>query len=149
MYSVVPKMKLLHKIVIPKISSEWKKVADFLEIEFSIIDIIQENFNGEPSSCCEEILREWLRSDHGVQPKTWSTLITSIKEIKHLAAASEEIKKELTSKSPLITLSTLVLPVHRNYSFTYVMPYTIYKWVIYIKSAHFWTFLLAKLHTLG
>jgi len=92
-------MKLLHKIVIPKISFYWKKVADFLEINFSMIDLIQERFKGEPNVCCEEILREWLRSDRGAQPTTtWSTLITSLKEITQLAAVSEEIEQELKSK---------------------------------------------------
>ena len=95
-------MKLLHKIVIPKISSYWKKVADFLEINFSMIDLIQERFKGEPTVCCEEILREWLRSDQGAQPTTWFTLITSLKETTQLTAISEEIEQELKSKQWLL-----------------------------------------------
>ena len=91
-------MKLLHSIVIPKISSEWRKVADFLDLELSLIKIIQERFNNDPTKCCEEMLREWLMSDNGLQPKTWFTLIKTLKEFKQLPMVSEEIEQELKGK---------------------------------------------------
>ena len=86
-------------MVIPKVSSEWKRVADYLEVEFSMIDVIQERFKSDSKACCEEVLREWLRSDHGVQPKTWSTLIATLRESKELATIAEEIEQELKSKT--------------------------------------------------
>ena len=104
---IVPKMKLLHKIVIPKVSSKWKRVADFLEVEFSKIDMIQDKFKSDPNVCCEEALREWLRSDYGVQPKTWSTLIATLREIKELTTITEEIEQELKSKNMILILSLL------------------------------------------
>jgi len=91
-------MKLLHKIVIPRITYEWKTVADFLEIELSLIKIIQERCNNDPITCCEDMLREWLMCDQGLQPKTWSTLIATLKVIKKLATVSKEIEQELKSK---------------------------------------------------
>ena len=91
-------MKLLHNIVIPRISSEWKTVADYLEIELPLIKVIQERCKNDPTTCCEDMLREWLMSDHGLQPKTWSTLITTLKMIKKLATVSKEIEQELKSK---------------------------------------------------
>ena len=91
-------MKLLHNIVVPKISSEWKIVADFLELEFSIIDVVEERCKDDPVKCCEEMLREWLKTDHGLQPKTWSTLITALKVIKKLPTVSQEVEQELKSK---------------------------------------------------
>ena len=68
-------MKLLHSIVIPKILSEWKTVVDFLELNLSLIKIIQERCDNDPSTCCGEMLREWLMIDSGLQLKMWSTLI--------------------------------------------------------------------------
>ena len=91
-------MKLLHSIVIPKISSEWKTVADFLELDLSLIKIIQERCKNDSTKCCGEMLREWLMSDSGLQPKTWSTLIKTLKVIKQLPAVTEEIEQKLKSK---------------------------------------------------
>ena len=91
-------MKLLHNIVVPKISSEWKIVADFLELEFSIINAIEERYKDDAVRCCEEMLREWLNADHGLQPKTWSTLIATLKVIKKLPTVSQEVEQELKSK---------------------------------------------------
>ena len=94
-------MKILHKMVIPKISNEWKTVADFLELELSVVNNIQEKCINDSAKCCEEMLREWLMSDHGLQPKTWSALITSLKEIKQLSKVSKEIEQELKGKNKL------------------------------------------------
>jgi len=98
-------MKLLHKMVIPKISTWWKTVADFLELEPLIIDTIQEQCGNDHAKCCEEMLRKWLTSDNGLHPKLWPTLIGSIKDIEHLSTCGEEIEQELKSK--IITVSSL------------------------------------------
>ena len=90
--SIVPIMKQIHKLLVPMVSFKWKTVAEFLEIE---TDIIEEKLGGDPVGCCEEVFREWLNSDHGVQPKTWSTLITTLREIKQLAVVCKRIELEL------------------------------------------------------
>jgi len=89
-------MKQIHRLLVPAVSFKWKTVADFLEIE---TDTIEENLKGDPTGCCEEVFRKWLKSEHGVQPKTWSTLITSLREIRQLSAVSEMIELELRGKS--------------------------------------------------
>jgi len=103
-------MKQMHRLVIPKISIKWKAVAELLEIE---TDNIEDKWKGDSADCCEEVLRVWINSDHGLQPKTWSTLILAIKEIKQLALVSEEIKKELKSES-LYTLLYQILMLHTH-----------------------------------
>ena len=87
-------MKQIHKLVIPKVSFKWKTVAEFLELE---TDTIEEKLGGDPTGCCEQVFREWLKSDHGVQPKVWSTLIKTFREIKPLVIISEKIENELKS----------------------------------------------------
>ena len=93
----MPKMKLLHNLLIPKISSEWKTMADFLEMKFSVIDAIEEKCKNDSVKCCEELLREWLKNDHGLQPKTWSTLIQTLKEFKKLSTVGKEVEQALKS----------------------------------------------------
>ena len=47
-------------------------------------------------ACCE-LLCEWLSTDHGIKPKTWTTLLTALKQIKKLTSASNEIEKDLAA----------------------------------------------------
>ena len=88
-------MKQLHKHVIPKIAAYWKTVAEFLELETTTIDHVEERFRDDPTRCCEEAFREWLKSDDAVEPKTWLCLMTILKEIKSLNLCIREISHEL------------------------------------------------------
>ena len=98
MYHLELTMKHLHQLVIPKVASEWKTVADYLEFKLSLIKIIEEQCRNDPVKCCTELFRQWLSSDDGVGPKTWSTLIIILKEIRLLSAATQEIEENLKCK---------------------------------------------------
>ena len=91
-------MKQLHKHVIPKIAAYWKTVAEFLELETTTINHVEDTFRDDPTRCCEEIFREWLKSDDTVEPKTWSSLMTTLKEIRALNLVIEEIFDELKNE---------------------------------------------------
>ena len=82
-------------IVIPLIQAEWEDVAYILRYEIPIVDAIIEQHNNNPFKCCREVLKDWLRSNRGVSPKTWSTLLNLIGKLPNLAAAKEEIISEL------------------------------------------------------
>ena len=69
-------------------------VADYLEFTLPLIKIIEENCRHDPVKCCTELFRHWLSSDYGVGPKTWSTLIVALKEIKQLATVTKEIEQK-------------------------------------------------------
>ena len=97
-YCTEPTMKHLHQLVIPNIAAEWKTVADYLEFTLPLIKIIEEKCRDDPVKCCTELFRQWLSSDYGVGPKTWSTLIVALKEIKQLATVTKEIEHKLNCK---------------------------------------------------
>ena len=80
-------------IVIPRIQAEWEDVAYALDFEIATVKAIKTNDN--PKKCCRELFIDWLSTDHGVGPKTWSTLIEKLKKIEELAAATNEIINEL------------------------------------------------------
>jgi len=86
-------MKFLHKIVIPKIASEWKIVAIQLDYDISTINLIAETGKEDPIECCTELFTNWLTTDNGIAPKTWSTLINTFQDIDHLSRVAKEIKK--------------------------------------------------------
>ena len=93
-------MKQLHQFVIPNVAAHWRKIGEFLEFRISAIDLIEERYKNDPIKCCEEIFREWLKTaDCGVGPKTWSTLIETLKGIKRLKSFAEEFCYQLCKSS--------------------------------------------------
>ena len=91
-------MKDLHQLVIPSVAAEWKIVAYHLEFKLPMIKIIEEQYRNDPVKCCSELFRQWLSSDCGVRPRTWSTLIKTLREIKQLSTVTEEIEGKLNCK---------------------------------------------------
>ena len=91
-------MKQLHQLVIPRVAAEWRTVADYLEFKLPSIKIIEEQYRSDPVKCCTKLFRHWLSGDYGVGPRTWSTLMKTLKEIKQLSAVTRQIELELNCK---------------------------------------------------
>ena len=96
-------MRLLHKIVVPRIAADWSIVADYLKYEVKDKQAIKERCHHNPGRCCVDLLEDWLSSDRGVSPKTWSRLIKALKEIKSLTAATEMIIQDLAQAGVFVT----------------------------------------------
>ena len=94
-YYPEPNMKWMHKIVIPNVSYCWKTVADFLEYPIPKKREIIERQRDDPTKCCVELLEDWLSTDNGVKPKTWSKLLSLLKEIRELRNISLSIEQQL------------------------------------------------------
>jgi len=88
-------MKWMHKIVIPEISYLWKTVADYLGYEMPKKKEIEQKKLGNPTQCCAELLEDWLFTNNGVKPKTWSKFLSVLKEIGDLTRASQKIENRL------------------------------------------------------
>ena len=85
----------INKIIIPKIQAEWEDVAYALCYKIPTVKAIKAKCNDNPKRCCKELFKDWLSTDHGASPKTWSTLLDKLKEVDDLAAAKDEIMEEL------------------------------------------------------
>jgi len=96
-------MKDLHKTVFPKIAAEWKMVADYLNYDIPTINLIAETGKEDPMKCCIELFIDWLSTDNGLAPKTWSTLIETLKKIRQLSGAAKQIEESLKCKVNHIT----------------------------------------------
>ena len=85
----------LIKIVIPKVKAEWEYVAYSMKYDVATVkEIIKDCSNAE--ECCEKLFEDWLSTDHGAAPKIWSTLLQKIKDVDSLAAAVDDIKRQLS-----------------------------------------------------
>ena len=81
-------MKWMHKVVIPKVSYCWKKVADFLDYPIEKKREIEIRQNADPYNCCVELMEDWLTSDRGAAPKTWHKLVSVLKEVEELSSST-------------------------------------------------------------
>ena len=90
----------LNRIVIPKIQAEWEDVAYALLYDITTVNGIREKYPANPRKCCKELLKDWLSTDHGAHPKTWSTLLDKLNEVDELAAANNEIMDEFKKLKP-------------------------------------------------
>ena len=95
-------MRLLHEIVVPRIAADWSIVADYLEYELEYKRLIRENCRDNAQRCCVQLLEDWLSSDRGVSPKSWSKLIEVLRGIKSLKATTEKIVKDLTTAGVIV-----------------------------------------------
>ena len=95
-------MKWMHKLVIPQICSHWDKVADFLEYPIAKKREIQKSEHGAVYKCCEKLMEDWLTSDRGITPKTWSKLVSVLKEISDLFSEALSIEQSLVKNGLLL-----------------------------------------------
>ena len=95
-------MRLLHEIVIPRIAADWSLVADYLKYELEHKQQIREKCRDDPERCCVELLEDWLTSNRGVTPKSWSKLIEVLREIKSLKATAEKIVEDLVTAGVIV-----------------------------------------------
>jgi len=92
-----PEMADLITIVIPRIEAYWEDVAFILRYNIPKVMAIKESHGGNATKCCRELFVNWLSTDYGVSPKTWSTLLKKLKEIDWLKRATEEIMEDLNN----------------------------------------------------
>ena len=93
---IEPTMKQLLISVVPRIATEWDKVAHYLEFSISTIKIIRRQYRDDPKECCYRLLEEWISTDEGVTPKNWDTLLSTLKQIRELTSICSDIEKDLT-----------------------------------------------------
>ena len=84
----------LIKIVIPKVKTKWKNLAFSMKYDIVTIKAIKRNYS-DSEECCKTLFEDWLCTGHGAVPKTWSTLLQKIKDVDGLAAAVDDIKRQL------------------------------------------------------
>ena len=88
-------MKHIINIVIPLLKAQWEDVAYNLDYESPTIDGIKESCHVDPKKCCQKLFKDWLDTNHGIKPKTWSTLLNAIVENEDFTKATEDILEKL------------------------------------------------------
>ena len=94
-FCLVPKMKDLISIVIPRIAARWDTVAHYMEFQIYEINIIKKKCNSDPEECCKELFERW-REQQNKYDRSWKMLLDILKQIKHLAAVTDMIEREVS-----------------------------------------------------
>ena len=91
-----PQMGDLVKYVIPNVEAHWEDIAyAVLNCNIPTVDSIRQKHQNNVRGCCQELFENWLKTAHGIKPKTWLTLLTHLKEVEKLTVVTEMIKEEL------------------------------------------------------
>ena len=105
----------LNKYVISKIKTEWEDVANALCYETNVVEAIKSKYDN-PKESCKELLKDWLKTNNGVGPKVWSTLLDKLGKVDKLTTARKEILKDLEAvetpqSSAALSLSNLKVKI--------------------------------------
>ena len=106
-------MKLLYKLVIPKISAHWDVVLANLEYDLAFKLELDRKYRGNPRECCTALLEDWISSDRGISPKTFTKLLAVLCTINDIAPFMRDIidglKKEGITIGNYINMITVTI----------------------------------------
>lgn len=88
-------MKVIKKIVVPRVSTHWEILGAYLITSDEESD---RKYTGDSKYCCTTVLEEWISSSRGVNPKTYTKLLEVISEIPEVAAFAKIIKQCLENE---------------------------------------------------
>ena len=89
----------MNLIVVPRVCVWWEDVAFALYYKIPTVDTIKQKHHDDPKKCCRALFIDWLSTNNGVSPKTWSTLLNAVSIIDELKAVSKEILTEMAQFS--------------------------------------------------
>ena len=87
----ISNMRLLYKLIIPKISAHWDVVLANLEYDLAFKQELDRKYRGDPRLCCAALLEDWISSDKGVSPKTFTKLLEVLCTVDDIAPFMRDI----------------------------------------------------------
>ena len=89
-------MGCISEFVIPKIKAYWEDIAyTALKYDIASVNVIRQNHQNDVKKCCRELFENWLTTENGVKPKTWSKLLSQLRKVEELTASIEVIEEKL------------------------------------------------------
>lgn len=85
-------MKLMMRHVVDKLAPYWVLVCDYLEYPVYMRNQFADYHGHVHRKCLIAVLEDWISTDNGRGPKTWSTFIESLSEIEGLEDITEAIR---------------------------------------------------------
>ena len=73
-------MSVIVKIA-PRVATHWEDIGYCLQLEEHDMDIIRNESRDDLRNSCKKMLRKWLSSAKGREPKTWRTFIQTLLDV--------------------------------------------------------------------
>ena len=105
----ITSMRILHKIIIPKISAHWDVVLANLEYDLAFKQELDRKYRGNPRECCTALLEDWISSNRGISPKTFTKLLEVLCTINDIAPFMRDIIDGLKKEGIAIGNHTIML----------------------------------------
>ena len=104
-------MRLLYKIVIPKISAHWDVVLASLEYDLAFKQELDRKYRGNSRECCTALLEDWISSNRGISPKTFTKLLEVLCKINDVAPFMMDIINGLKTEGIAISKYTIMIAI--------------------------------------
>ena len=82
-----PTINELQRLIIRHIALEWQVIGLELDIEVSVLQIIEEDNPRSVERCCRTMFTRWLAHDEGTggEPRVWRTVLEALKNAGYMA----------------------------------------------------------------
>ena len=85
-----PTLNELNRQVIPHICLDWQSVGHHLEVDPSMMKVI-DDYHDDVEKCCRTMLTRWLSHDEGTggAPRLWRTVLKALKNVRYTSLVGD------------------------------------------------------------
>ena len=69
--------------MIPHVHLDWQSVGHHLEVDPSVMKVIDDDYHNDVEKCCRAMFTRWLSHDEGTggAPRLWRTVLKALKNV--------------------------------------------------------------------
>ena len=105
-------MKTMYKHVVNKLSPHWEILCDYLE--YGVAKKKEFKCEGDSKSCLVAVLEDWISTDNGKRPKTWSTFVEVLHEINQLTTNTGDLELSKVTNEVINSLTVSRVPTGKS-----------------------------------
>ena len=91
-----PTLEDINKFIVCEVAADWKQVATFLGVDYSVIRIADTDHPQQCEHACTDIFERWLswKPGSGRKKRTWRAVLSAVEEAGH-KAFSQQLQTEV------------------------------------------------------
>ena len=86
-----PTLSGLNRQVIPHVRLDWQSVGHHLEVDPSVMKVIDDDYHDDVEKCCRTMFTRWLSHDEGTggAPRLWRTVLKALKNVGYTSVVGD------------------------------------------------------------
>ena len=103
-----PTLSGLNRQVIPHVRLDWQSVGHHLEVDPSVMKVIDDLYQDDVEKCCRTMFTRWLSHDEGTggAPRLWRTVLKALKNVGYTSVVGD-VERTLFEHQQLYQCSVL------------------------------------------